>query len=118
MQEQKKQKSPDAPGVFFTGETQSGFAKWTVQGNYNGAVNQDVLQHFNGWKQFANVPQALQILLKLYFDDLGNGGIERSEEETDELSLFFGFMAAMAANDFTRTQTQLDDMIEEQYGSK
>lgn len=118
MQNEKKQKSPDAPGVFFTGETQSGFAKWTVQGNYNGAVNQDVLEHFTDWKLFANTPKALQILLNLYFEDSASLATERSQEETVEMALFFGFMAKMAANDFTRVQSELDNMIEEHYGSK
>lgn len=114
MTTEKKQQTQDTPGVFFTGETKSGFAKWTVQGNYNGPVNQNVLEDFTNWKLFANTPQALSLLLKLYFEDLASSPEKNSDSENDELALFFIFMSKMVANDFKRLENQIDDLIEDE----
>lgn len=115
MQNTKKPHTPDEPGVFFAGETKSGFAKWQVQGAYNAEINQTVLEDFYKWKSCANTGMALELLLGLYFDQAFTAESKFSKEQCEEIGMFFKFLGALASHDQQRVQSGLDDLIQETY---
>ena len=113
MQHEKnnEHKAPDAPGVFFTGETKSGFARWVVQSNYNSPINLETLELFCQWRQCGNAIKSLQILLDLHLAN--NIGLEVDPEDAGELAIFFRFLSNITANDNKRLQRTVDDLNED-----
>jgi hypothetical protein len=108
-----KKVTPTEPGIWFTGNTETGDFIYQVIIAPNSFLSQNSLEEFYRWKAFADASKSLGLLLRFYFQYLTENDGNLKHEVKEELMLMVIFLSSLAQDDFKRVADDRDNLLQE-----
>lgn len=113
MRSTKNQIIPAEPGIWFTGNTETGDFIYQVIIAPHSPLSQQSLEEFYRWKTFADCSKSLGLLMRFYFQYLTQNEGNLEHEEKEELMLLVMFLSGLAEDDFKRISEDRDELLQE-----